>query len=98
MPDIRRLPAEERGKLAPLLNVHSPADATAAYYALDHPEERVELFVEYAGNGAPRGFLAMAKTGYDLFRRLAGPFPPPPLGVGRLVPGGAATAAAGRGF
>lgn len=85
MPDIRRLPAEERGKLAPLLNVHSPADATAAYYALDHPQERVELFVEYAGNGAPRGFLAMAQTGFDLFRRLAVPFAAHPLGLVHLL-------------
>jgi len=85
MPDIRRLPAEERGKLAPLLNLHAPADATAAYYALDHPEERVELFVEYAGNGAPRGFLAVAQTGYDLFRRLAVPFAAHPMGLVRLL-------------
>src|SRR3972149_1241963 len=85
MPDIRRLPAEERGKLAPLLNLHAPADATAAYYALDHPEERVELFVEYAGNGAPRGFLALAQTGYDLFRRLAVPFDAHPMGLVRLL-------------
>lgn len=85
MPDIRRLPPEERGKLAPLLNLQSPADATAAYYALDHPIERVELFVEYAGNGAPRGFLALAQTGYDLFRRLAVPFAAHPLGLVRLL-------------
>jgi hypothetical protein len=42
MPDIRRLPVEARGQLAQLLNLHSPADAAAAYYALDHPAERVE--------------------------------------------------------
>src|SRR3970040_2155733 len=85
MPDIRRLPAEERGKLAPLLNLHAPADATAAYYALDHPEERCELFVEYAGNGAPRGFLALAQTGLDLFRRLAVPFAAHPMGLANLL-------------
>jgi hypothetical protein len=85
MPDIRRLLPDERGKLAPLLNLHAPADATAAYYALDHPGERVELFVEVAGNGAPRGFLALAQTGYDLFRRLAIPFAAHPLGLVRLL-------------
>lgn len=85
MPDIRRLPPEERGKLASLLNLHSPADATAAYYALDHSEARVELFVEVAGNGAPRGFLALAQTGFDLFRRLAVPFAAHPLGLVRLL-------------
>jgi hypothetical protein len=85
MTDIRRLAPDERGTLAPLLNVRAPADATAAYYALDHPAERVELLVEYAGNGAPRGFLALAQTGYDLFRRLAVPFAAHPLGLVRLL-------------
>jgi hypothetical protein len=88
MPDIRRLLPEERGKLAPLLNLHSPADATAAYYALAHPEARVDLFVEYAGNGAARGFLALAQTGYDLFRRLAIPFAAHPMGLVRLLQAG----------
>ena len=68
-----------------MLNLHAPADATAAYYALDHPDARVELFVEYAGNGAPRGFLALAQTGFDLFRRLAVPFAAHPLGLVRLL-------------
>ena len=85
MPDIRRLSPEDRATLAPLLNLQSPADATAAYYALDHPESRVELYVEYAGNGAPRGFLALAQTGFDLFRRLAVPFAAHPLGLARLL-------------
>jgi hypothetical protein len=85
MPDIRRLPPEERAKLASLVNLHSAVDATAAYYALDHPEARVELFVEYAGNGAPRGFLTLAQTGFDLFRRLAVPFAAHPLGLVRLL-------------
>ncbi|HMK07981.1 MAG TPA: hypothetical protein VK449_03020 [Anaerolineales bacterium] len=85
MAEIRRLPAEERGQLASLLNLHSPADATAAYYALDHPTARLELLVEYSGNGAPRGFLALAQTGLDLFRRLAVPFAAHPLGLVRLL-------------
>jgi hypothetical protein len=85
MSDIRRLALEDRGKLTPLLNLHSPADATAAYYALDHPDPRVELFAEFAGNGAARGFLAIAQTGFDLFRRLAVPFAAHPLGLVRLL-------------
>ena len=85
MPDIRRLDLEDRGTLASLLNLHAPADATAAYYALEHPEARTELYVEFAGNGAPRGFLALAQTGYDLFRRLAVPFAAHPLGLVRLL-------------
>jgi hypothetical protein len=85
MADVRRLPTEERGLLAPLLNLHSPADAAAAYYALDHPAERVELWVEYSGNGSPRGFLALAQTGFDLFRRVALPFAAHPLGLASLL-------------
>jgi len=85
MPDIRRLSTEARGQLAPLLNPHSPADAAAAYYALDHPAERVELWVEFAGNGSPRGFLVLAQTGLDLFRRLALPFAATPLGLVSLM-------------
>ncbi len=85
MPDIRRLPIEARGQLAQLLNLHSPTDAAAAYYALDHPAERIELYVEYAGNGTPRGFLALAQTGLDLFRRLALPFAAHPLGLVSLL-------------
>lgn len=74
MADIHELPASERGRLATLLNPQSPADATAAYYALDHPAERVRIYVDLAGNGSPRGFLVLAQTGLDLFRRLAVPF------------------------
>lgn len=85
MSDIREIPLTERDRLAPLLNLHSPADATAAYYALDHPAERVRLFVEYAGSGAPRGFLALAQTGLDLFRRLAVPFAAHPMGLANLL-------------
>lgn len=87
MPEIRELPPEERERLAPLLNLHSPADATAAYYALDHPADRVRLFVEFAGNGTPRGFLALAQTGLDLFRRLAVPFAAHPMGLVSLLQG-----------
>lgn len=85
MPDIRELPLGERERLAPLLNPHSPTDATAAYYALDHPAERVRLFIEVAGNGSPRGFLALAQTGLDLFRRVAVPFAAHPMGLASLL-------------
>lgn len=85
MPDIRELPVDQREQLGALLNLQSPADATAAYYGLDHPAERVRLFVEVAGNGSPRGFLAFAQTGMDLFRRLAVPFAAHPMGLANLL-------------
>jgi hypothetical protein len=52
-------------KFAPLLNSVAD-DATAAYYALDHPESRVELFVEYAAT-VRRADPVLAQTGFDLF-------------------------------
>ncbi len=81
MSNIQRLPAESRQQLASLLNQHSPADATAAYYALEHPADRVDLYAEYAPNGTPRGFVALAQTGLDLFRRLVIPFSAHPIGL-----------------
>jgi hypothetical protein len=85
MADIQELPVRERGRLATLLNLQSPADATAAYYALDHPAERVRIFVEVAGNGSPRGFLVLAQTGLDLFRRLVVPFAGSPFVLASLL-------------
>jgi hypothetical protein len=88
MPEIRELPTEERGSLSSLINPQSPADAAAAYYALDHPASRLRLFVEYAGNGSPRSFLAMAQTGLDLFRQVAVPFANHPMGLVGLLRAG----------
>ena len=66
-----------RSAIRPLLSDHSTADALAAYYALYHPAERSELFLQPAdpAAGPPRGFLTRARTGMDLFR---------PLVTGRL--------------
>lgn len=74
MADIREIPTSERQQLAPLLQGHSAADAMAAYYALEHPENKVRLFTYTSNKGDPRGFLALAKTGLDLFRPLLVPF------------------------
>jgi len=46
----------------------------AAYYALEHPAERVRLFGCNTPAGDPLGFMAVAQTGLDLFRPLAVPF------------------------
>jgi GNAT superfamily N-acetyltransferase len=57
-----------------LLDENSPVDALAAYYALHHPADRIELVVYRGGDGstpaAPMGFLVRARTGMDLFRPL----------------------------
>jgi ribosomal protein S18 acetylase RimI-like enzyme len=57
-----------RASIRPLLNETSPADALASYYSLDHPPDRVDLFVH--PDERPRGFLVRARTGMDLFRPL----------------------------
>jgi GNAT superfamily N-acetyltransferase len=74
MTDVRRLPLAQRGDLASLLDERSAADAMAAYYALLHPDDRVTLFVYQPTRGGLSGFLALARTGLDLFRPLAVPF------------------------
>ncbi len=57
-----------------MIDPQSAKDALAAYYALQHPEDRVRLLGYESAQGEPRGFLALAKTGLDLFRPLAVPF------------------------
>ncbi len=74
MGNIRMLPALERGQLAALLAPRSAADAMAAYYALDHPSDRVKLYAHYQRDAKPNAFLVLAQTGLDLFRPLVVPF------------------------
>ena len=74
MADVRRIPPSQRHVLNGLLDPRSVTDALAAYYGLLHPAERVALFGYYPANHAPTGFLAVARTGMDLFRPLAVPF------------------------
>jgi hypothetical protein len=74
MTDVKVIPVSDRKQLAPLLDLQSAADAMAAYYALEHPAERVRLFGCNSPTGDPFGFMAVAQTGLDLFRPLAIPF------------------------
>jgi hypothetical protein len=74
MADIRPIPTSQRGELRRLLDVRSPHDAMAAYYSLQHPEDRTTLFGYYSPSGTLTGFLAEARTGFDLFRPLLIPF------------------------
>lgn len=66
-----------RSVIRPLLDERSTADALAAYYALYHPADRTELFIQPSDPSTrpPQGFLVRARTGMDLFR---------PLVTGRL--------------
>jgi GNAT superfamily N-acetyltransferase len=64
--------AEQRRAIRPLLNERNPADALAAYYVFHHPEDRTQLFITPvdAGPGQATGFVALSRTGIDLFRPL----------------------------
>lgn len=59
--------SEHRRAIRPLLG-EGPADAIADYYAFHHPDTKTGL-VTYP-DGAPRaiGYLALSRTGVDLFR------------------------------
>ncbi len=51
-----------------LLNEHSPLDGIADYFAFHHPEERTQIVV-HPGNGQlAMGYVALSRTGIDLFR------------------------------
>lgn len=62
--------ADKRHAINSLLNLHSPADALTAYYALSHDDKRTWLTVEQDGSGRAIGFVAVCQTGLDLFRPL----------------------------
>jgi hypothetical protein len=73
MTKIQSIAIKDRDMVLPLLNLRSASDAIFAYYALEHPENLVELYVNYSVDDRPSGFLVSAKTGYDLFRPLVLP-------------------------
>lgn len=74
MGQIQQISCEHRHILSRLVDLHSVADAMPAYYALEHPCERTELYGYYPSPDTPSGFLAVAQTGLDLFRPIAIPF------------------------
>jgi hypothetical protein len=53
-----------------LLDEHSPADAAASYYAFYHPEVQTQLLPYPAGAERAQGYVALSRTGLDLFRPL----------------------------
>lgn len=74
MAEVKAIPISDRQQLAGILDTRAAADALAAYYALEHPDERVKLFGYASAQGDPLGFLAVARTGLDLFKPLLVPF------------------------
>lgn len=68
-----------------MLDDRSAADAMAGYYALHHPADRVTLYTFQPTRASIIGFLALARTGLDLFRPLAIPFIASPRGLTALL-------------
>lgn len=60
--------ADKRRAIQHLLNVHDPADAVAVYYAFYHPDEKTELVTYPAEAERASGYVALSRTGIDLFR------------------------------
>jgi GNAT superfamily N-acetyltransferase len=60
----------KRRAIQHLLSPHSPQDAMVSYYALFHPEDRTHLVLHTDQSGRVDGFLALCRTGMDLFRPL----------------------------
>ncbi|CUS03120.2 protein of unknown function [Candidatus Promineifilum breve] len=73
-PRLSQLAAQRRA-IRRLLREHDPADAMAAYYAFHHPDDRTTLVlapedVEAGSIGQADGYVALSRTGIDLFRPL----------------------------
>jgi len=70
---ITKIEPGNRDALNSLLNLRSASDAILAYYALEHPIQRVKIFVSHSESDQPTGFVIVAQTGLDLFRPLVLP-------------------------
>lgn len=62
---------DKRRAIRHLLREDDPADAMAAYYALYHPDDKTTLVVLPTAEGQrANGYVALSRTGIDLFRPL----------------------------
>jgi len=62
--------AANRQAIRHLLNERSPLDGIASYFAFHHPEDRSQI-VDYPTDGkVATGYVAISRTGIDLFRPL----------------------------
>ena len=61
-------PPNKRDAIRHLLNEHSPLDGIASYFAFHHPEDRSQIVVYPADGSLPTGYVAISRTGMDLFR------------------------------
>lgn len=59
---------QSRNAIRHLLNQHDPADAMATYYAFHHADGKTHLVTSPAEGDRAQGYVAVSRTGYDLFR------------------------------
>lgn len=60
----------KRRAIRHLLREQEPADAMAAYYAFYHPDEKTNLIIMPEEGAKADGYVAISRTGIDLFRPL----------------------------
>lgn len=60
--------SEKRRAIRHLLDEKSPRDATAVKYAFYHPDEKTQLFPFPPDSAQATGYVAVCRTGMDLFR------------------------------
>ncbi len=59
---------QSRRLIRPLLNQHDAADGMASYYAFHHADAKTQLVTLPTEDGRTQGYIAISRTGYDLFR------------------------------
>lgn len=59
-----------RRAIRPLLDEIKPVDALASYYAFYHPERKTSLILYPPAANVAQGYIALSRTGMDLFRPL----------------------------
>jgi RimJ/RimL family protein N-acetyltransferase len=62
--------AANRQAIRHLLNERSPLDGIASYFAFHHPEDRSQIVVYPTDGKVATGYVAISRTGIDLFRPL----------------------------
>ena len=61
---------DQRRAIRRLLSADDPANAMAIYYAFHHPDDKTTLVVAPEGSMHADGYIALSRTGIDLFRPL----------------------------
>jgi RimJ/RimL family protein N-acetyltransferase len=62
--------SDRRRAIRHLLRERDPADGLAGYYAFHHPDDKTGLIIEPEGTTRADGYVALSRTGIDLFRPL----------------------------